>query len=111
MYWATSFCEREQSSKRARMYLERLWCSLATAPCRGGAMRSFLRGVAARELDATRPPLGRGAVVGVATRFIGVVIRRPRLALLPDRVRQCAALSSMTSTRSSARAFRPFFRG
>src|SRR5205814_9382670 len=36
MYWATSFCEREQSSKRARMYLDRLWCSLATAPSRRG---------------------------------------------------------------------------
>src|SRR6476660_3512915 len=100
MYWATSFCEREQSSKRARMYLDRLWCSLATAPSRRGAAPAVLRGVAARELDVGRPPLGRG-VVGVATRFIGVVIRRPRLALLPDRVRQCAAASSMTSTRSS----------
>src|SRR5436189_5646856 len=99
MYWATSFCEREQSSKRARMYGDRLWCSLATAPCRRGAMPTFLRGVAPRELDAARPPLGRGAVVGVATRLIGVVIRRLRLALLPDRVRQCAALFSMTSTK------------
>ena len=27
MYCATSFWEREQSSKRAWMYLERLWCS------------------------------------------------------------------------------------
>src|SRR6516162_9667597 len=26
MYWATSFCERENSSKRARMYADRAWC-------------------------------------------------------------------------------------
>ena len=26
MYCATSFCEREQSSKRAMMYFDRLWC-------------------------------------------------------------------------------------
>ena len=25
MYWATSFCERENSSKRARMYADSAW--------------------------------------------------------------------------------------
>jgi hypothetical protein len=25
MYWATSFCERENSSKRDWMYVERTW--------------------------------------------------------------------------------------
>src|ERR1700684_251346 len=48
MYWATSFCEREHSSKRAWMYLERLWWSLV--PLAGG--RSW---------------------VGVPTRFIGAL--------------------------------------
>ena len=27
MYWATSFCEREKSSKRETMYAERVWCA------------------------------------------------------------------------------------
>src|SRR5271165_2561871 len=35
MYWATSFWEREHSSKRAWMYLDRLWWSLV--PFAGGA--------------------------------------------------------------------------
>ena len=37
MYWATSFWEREHSSKRAWMYFERLWCSLvpSTGGCSG----------------------------------------------------------------------------
>src|SRR5450759_4021785 len=34
MYWATSFWEREHSSKRACMYFDRLWCSLV--PLAGG---------------------------------------------------------------------------
>ena len=51
MYCATSFCEREHSSKRARMYLDRLWCSLV--PLIG------------------EPLCVRGSLVGVAVRFIG----------------------------------------
>ena len=62
MYCATSFCEREHSSKRARMYLERLWCSLV--PPSGGCR-------------------GRRSVGGVATRFIGALVRRRGHSLLP----------------------------
>jgi hypothetical protein len=51
MYWATSFCEREHSSKRAWMYLERLWWSLV--PFAGEA--------------------GGRSVVGVAERFIAAL--------------------------------------
>src|SRR5438309_938835 len=85
MYCATSFCEREHSSKRARMYLDRLWCSLVTAawplPCgEREADEAGLRAV------CERPLAGRGRVVGVAARFIGALVRRRRLALLPDRV-------------------------
>ena len=66
MYCATSFCEREHSSKRARMYFDRLWCSLV-------------------------PPTGGWrSLVGVATRFIGALVRRRRLSLLP-RSRDLAA--------------------
>ena len=61
MYWATSFCEREHSSKRAWMYLERLWCSLV--PFTGAGGRSAV-------LVATR------SAVLVATRFIGALVRR-----------------------------------
>src|SRR3981189_850354 len=35
MYCATSFCEREHSSKRAWMYLDKLWCS--EVPLAGGS--------------------------------------------------------------------------
>jgi hypothetical protein len=31
MYWATSFCEREKSSKRERIYAERAWREGAVA--------------------------------------------------------------------------------
>ena len=61
MYWATSFCEREHSSKRAWMYLDRLWCSLV--PFAGGARL--------------------GSIGVVATRFIGGSVRRLRPAILP----------------------------
>ena len=56
MYCATSFCERENSSKRARMYVERVWC--LGAP--------------------------EGGLAVLEARFIGgPVFRRPGAAFLP----------------------------
>src|SRR5438270_9221959 len=69
MYCATSFWEREHSSKRARMYLERLWCS--PAPLGGGQSLAGAREAGLRSMG------------GVATRFIGGDVRRIGLALLP----------------------------
>src|SRR5207245_124056 len=89
MYCATSFCEREHSSKRARMYLERVWCSLALAACAEllarGELAACARGCSAPALRAlrARAPARRLSVVGAATRFIGGCVRRGRLALLP----------------------------
>ena len=37
MYWATSFCERENSSKRARMYADRAWWPVGGAVAVGAA--------------------------------------------------------------------------
>src|SRR6202043_1942546 len=68
MYCATSFCEREHSSKRERMYFERLWCALVPPV------------IWRRRAGAS--PFGR-CLGGVARRFIGAKIRRGPLALLP----------------------------
>ena len=43
MYWATSFCERENSSKRAVMYAERVWWPLGGGR-RGGGCGGALHG-------------------------------------------------------------------
>src|SRR5439155_26656940 len=76
MYCATSFCEREHSSKRARMSFERLWCSLVPGCTRGRSERS-------RRAACGRAAAGRRSVVGTPPRFIGGCVRRGRLALLP----------------------------
>src|ERR1700733_6126972 len=68
MYWATSFCEREHSSKRAWMYFDRLWCSLV--PPSGETA-----------LTDSTSLVGRSGVF-VAARFIGGSVRRIQLALL-----------------------------
>ncbi len=60
MYCATSFCEREHSSKRVWMYFERLWCS------------------------PVRPTGGSCTVEVDVVRLIGPVVRRALLGLLPN---------------------------
>src|SRR5438309_6845333 len=83
MYWATSFCEREQSSKRAWMYVERLWCSRALAGAPAGVRAGALR---RGDRVGSSVAAAGGSGVLVAARFIGASVRRRRLALLPSRV-------------------------
>src|SRR5919112_6406039 len=45
-YWATSFCERENSSKREEMYADRVWWPLAA-----GGMVVTVLGMAHRSFD------------------------------------------------------------
>src|SRR5271167_266360 len=74
MYWATSFWEREHWSKRAWMYLERLWCWLVPAEPTGAWPDPALRAVRPLGSAVRARPFACGrSLAGVAGRFIGAL--------------------------------------
>src|ERR1017187_5824434 len=73
MYWATSFWEREHSSKRAWMYLERLWWSLV--PFAGGAGGRSVAVAARRFIGALFDAGGLQSSPAPALRSVRVVIQ------------------------------------
>src|SRR5665648_123995 len=86
MYCATSFWEREHSSKRVWMYSERLWCSPACLPapfrvCPSGCARE---GVPERVFMpfGVPTPFAVGFSGVVARRLIGGLVRQERPTLL-----------------------------